>query len=217
MREEVQMMHLSGNGGTDSETIRHPMPSSENAKLHQDFGKIRHRASKNRKHHHVSKGNHLGSTGGPITEFEDSGLHEKSDDDSNGIFINTEESVKSEDLDPTQGQVTSQGLFIPDEAEEPETLEIPADSKLGNDATSKPMAAHLDTSDLFTNPKESVESEDLDTTEGRVTSQGLIIPDEAEEPETLEIPAESDLGHEHVMNQTMKDLGLQPTQMPEEA
>ncbi len=201
MREEVQPMHLSGNGGMENEAIRHPMSSSENAKLHRDFGKIRHRASKNRKHHHVSKGNHLGSAGGPITELEYSGLHEKPDDDSNDIFINTEEGVKSEDLDPTQGQVTSQGLLIPDEAEEPETLEIPADSKLGNDATFKPMA----------------ESEDLDTTEGRVTSQGLIIPDEAEEPETLEIPAESDLGHEHVMNQTVKDLGLQPTQIPEEA
>ncbi len=116
MREEVQTTHLSGNGGMDNEAIRHSMPSSENAKLHQDSGKIRHRA---REQHHVSKGNHLGSASGPITEVEDSGLHEKPDDDPSDILIDTEESVESEDLDldPNKGKIIPQGLFVLDDTQ----------------------------------------------------------------------------------------------------
>ncbi len=41
------------------------------------------------------------------------------------------------------------------------------------------------------------------------------IPDEAEVLETLGIPADCDLGHEHSMHHAMRDLGLQHTQIPE--
>ena len=135
------MTHLSRHAAMESEVIRHPMSSPQIAKLHRNNGTMQHRVHQITRHH-VAKEGHLGSGGGPI--IEGSGFHGNQPDGTRSqpmaahfnpgdLFIDLEESADSDDLDhdPTEGRVTSQGLFIPDEAEEPETLEIPPDSNLG--------------------------------------------------------------------------------------
>ncbi len=73
------------------------------------------------------------------------------------------------------------------------------------------MATRLDASDPYIDLEESIDTDDLDNDLGRghMTSQGLFVPDEAEEPESLETPPDSDLDHEHITHQALRDLGLQ--------
>ena len=93
-----------------------------------------------------------GSGTGPINEG--SGFHGNHPDgtrfqpmathlDASDPYIDLEESIETDDLENDlgrghmtsqgRGHMTSQGLFIPDEAEEPESLETPPDSDLDHE------------------------------------------------------------------------------------